>query len=212
MQHSLGRYESALACSQELYESARARNNGMHESWGAYTTARELMVLGHLDDAVALLSHARELARAAGDRASLVLLGGLRALADVRRGDVESADAVDDWLGLVAGSTPSVYSLGHGYAAAAEAALRLLEDAPSDARARRRARAAVAHMWRYAMMFPVGRVPALVLESWGQRLAGRPRLAQRLARAGLARARACTLPYEQALAEHQLAELVAGAV
>jgi hypothetical protein len=60
------------------------------------------------------------------------------------------------------------------------------------------------------MMFPVGRVPALVLEARGQRLAGRPRLAQRLARAGLARARAYTLPYERALAEHELRTLDAG--
>jgi hypothetical protein len=179
----------------------------MHESWGAYTMARELIVMEHLDDAIALLSHARELARAAGDRASLVLLGGFRALAEVKRADVEAAAAVDAWLALVDGTTPSVYSLGHGYAAAAEAALRLYEDAPRDPRARRRARAAVAHLWRYAMMFPVGRVPALVLEAWGQRLAGRPRLAQRLARAGLARARGFALPYEQSLAERELASL-----
>ena len=205
--HSLGRYDEALANSQELYESARARANGMHESWGAYTIARELIMLGHLDDAVALLSHARELARAAGDRASLVLLGGLRALADARRGDVEAAAAVDDWLGLVAGSTPSVYSLGHGYAAAAEAALQLLEEAPADPGARRRARATVAHLWRYAMMFPIGRVPALVHEARGQRLSGRPRLALRLARAGLARALGHALPYERALAERELAAL-----
>jgi hypothetical protein len=72
-----------------------------------------------------------------------------------------------------------------GYAAAAEASLRLFEAAPGDARARARARAAVAHMWRFALLFPVGRVPALVLESWGQRVADRPRLAGRLARAGL---------------------------
>lgn len=207
VQHSLGRYEEALANSQDVYESARARANGMHESWGAYTIARELIVLDHLDDAIALLSHARELARAAGDRASLVLLGGLRALADTRRGDVEAAAAVDDWLGLVAGSTPSVYSLGHGYAAAAEAALRLYEDAPGDPGARRRARAAVAHLWRYAMMFPIGRVPALVHEAWGQRVSGRPRLAEPLARAALARARGHTLPYEQAQAERELAAL-----
>jgi serine/threonine protein kinase/tetratricopeptide (TPR) repeat protein len=207
MQHSLGRHEDALACSQELYESARARNNGMHESWGAYTCARELIRLGHLDDAIALLSHARELARAAGDRASLVLLGGLRALADVERGDVEATVSVDEWLGLVGGTTPSVYSLGHGYAAAAEASLRLLEAAPDDARARRRARATIANLWRYAMMFPVGRVPAFVCEAWSQRLAGRPRLAHRLATAGLARARAYALPYEQAMAERELAAL-----
>ena len=205
--HSLGHHADALAQSQELYESARARNNGMHESWGGYISARELMVLGHIDDAVVLFSHARDLARAAGDRASLVLLGGLRALADVRRGDPEAAAAVDDWLALVEGTTTSVYSLGHGYAAAAEAALRLFEAAPGDARARARARAAVAHLWRYAMIFPVGRVPALVLESWGQRLAGRRRLAMRLARAGLARARAAALPYEEALALRELAAL-----
>jgi hypothetical protein len=55
------------------------------------------------------------------------------------------------------------------------------------------------------MMFPIGRAPALALEAWGQRLAGRHRLAQRLARAGLARARAYALPHEQAIAERELA-------
>jgi hypothetical protein len=50
-------------------------------------------------------------------------------------------------------------------------------------------------------------VPAFVCEAWSQRLAGRPRLAHRLATAGLARARAYALPYEQAMAERELASL-----
>ncbi len=211
--HSLGRHGEALAHCQELHDAARARNNGMHEAWGAYTSARELMALGHLDDAAILLGHARGLAEAAGDRASLVLLGGLRALTEVRRaggdgGDTPAAaDAVDAWLALVDGTTPSVYSLGHGYAAAAEAALWLWDQAGDDARARARARAAVGHLWRYAAMFPVGRAGAFALEAWGQRRAGRAGLARRLAHAGLVRARAAALPYEEVLALRELAAL-----
>ena len=212
IEHSLGRYDDALAHCQEMYESASARDNGMHASWGAYTIARELLALGHLDDARPLLEHARELAIAAGDRASLVLMGGLRALVEVRAAGDDPASglgpaAVDDWLGLVGGTLPIVYTYGHGYAAAAEAALRLFEAAPDDATARRRARDTVAHLWRYALMFPIGRTTALVSEARSQRLAGRPRIARRLARAALGRARAQTLPYDEALALGELAAL-----
>ena len=217
IEHSLGHYDAALAHCQELHESARARANGMHESWGAYTIARELIALGHTADALPLLDHAHELAVAAGDRASRILMGGLRALAEARlrherggRGTGSTAAAVaalDAWLALVDGTVPIVYTFGHGYAAAAEAALLLLEANPADRGARRRARAAVAHLWRYAVVFPVGRAAALAAEAWGQRLAGRPRIALRFARRALERARAQRLPYEESLASRELDRL-----
>ena len=204
-EHCLGRFGEAIARAQELYESARARNNLMHESWGAYTMARELLALGIVDDAVALLAHAEPLAVGAGDKASLVILLGLRALAEARRGHhAECRQIIDRWIELNRGATPTVYSLGHGYAAVAEAALDLLERAaePADLA---RARATVAHAWRYAALFPVGRAAALILEARAQRLRGRRRVAVRLARAALDRATGAPLPYEAALAHHELA-------
>ncbi len=207
IEHSLGAYAEALAHCHELYESARARANGMHEAWGAYTIAREHLALGNLDDARLQLDHAHALAVAAGDRASLVLMGGLRALTEVRSHGRAGAAALDAWLGLVRGTMPIVYTFGHGYAAAAEAALRLLDAAPGDAAMRERARDAVAQLWRYALVFPIGRTTAMVLEAWSQRLVGRRRIARRLATAALGRARAGTLPYEEALALRELAAL-----
>ncbi len=204
-EHYLGRFGEALARTQELYESARARNNVMHEAWGAYTMARELLALGILDDAVLMLAHAEPLARESGDKASLVILVGLRALAEARRGEHAVARiAIDRWIDMTRGSTPTVYSLGHGYAAVAEAALDLYERSrdPADLL---RARKTIAHTWRYAALFPVGRAAAFALEARGQRLRGRIRLATVFARSALDRAAAAPLPYEAALAHRELA-------
>ncbi len=198
IEHNLGRYRDALSRCQELYASSRERSNRMHEAWGAYTTARELIALGDPDEAAGLCAHAEPLAREAGDQASLVLLGGLRALAELRRGDRAAAiEQLDRWLALVDGSMPTVWSLGHGYAAAAEAATDLAVRADATAADRPRARAATAQLWRHAAVFPIGRPGAMVLEARLLAHAGRGRLATWVARAAVARARAAALPSEE---------------
>lgn len=210
VEHNLGRYRDALAHCEELYASSRDRANRMHEAWGLYTVARERIALGDPAEGAELCALAEPLARASGDQASLVLLGGLRVLAEVRRG--ERAAAVlhaDRWLALVEGSVPTVWSLGHGYAAAAEAAVDLALADGATAADRSRARAAVNQLWRHAAIFPVGRAGALVLEA---RLAAthRPRLAARLAAAAVARARAAALPADEAAGRAVLAACDAG--
>ena len=193
-EHDLGEHRTALALCRELYESSRERHNRMHEAWGAYTTARELLALGEPDDAVVLCAHAAPLALEAGDRASMVLLGGLRALAEVQRGRHAAArDALDEWLGRVDGTMPAVWSLGHGYVAAARCALALIDHTDDDT-ARTRARAAVSHLWRHALVFPVTRPAALACEARIAHRAGRTTVARWLAGEALARAQAQAMP------------------
>ncbi|MBL8621627.1 MAG: protein kinase [Myxococcales bacterium] len=210
-EHNLGHYRRALARCQELYDTSRERANRMHEAWGAYTCARELVALGQPDDAVALCAHAAPLAREAGDHASLILMGGVRALAEWRRGArAEAAAAIDAWLALVDGAVPGVWSLGHGYAAAARAAVELCA-VDGGAAARRRARAAISQLWRHAAVFPVGRAAALACEAELALHDRRPALARWLADAARARAQALALPAEERAALRVLVALGADA-
>lgn len=206
-EHNLGHYPRALARCQELYDTSRERANRMHEAWGAYTCARELVALGQPDDAVALCAHAAPLAREAGDHASLILMGGVRALAEWRRGArAEAAAAIDAWLALVDGAVPGVWSLGHGYAAAARAAVELCT-ADGGAPARRRARATINQLWRHATVFPVGRAAALACEAELALHDRRPTIARWLADAARARAQALALPAEERAALRVLVAL-----
>jgi len=203
-EHDLGRYDSALARCQEQYAAAHARANRMHEAWGAYTCARELIALGRPDDALGLCAHAAPLAHEVGDRASLILLGGLRALAEWQRGARGAAAAeLGRWLALVDGTVPSVWSLGHGYAAAARVALELAAVDGTTA-ARRRAQTTVGHLWRHAAVFPAGRPAALTCAAELARHAGRPGLARRLAERAWVRAQAQAAPADVAAARRVL--------
>lgn len=77
-----------------------------------------------------LCALAAPLAHEVGDRASLILLGGLRARAEWQRGARGAAAAeLARWLALVDGTVPSVWSFGDGNAAAARVALELAERA-----------------------------------------------------------------------------------
>ncbi len=193
--------------SERLLVSARTRANALHEAWGLYTVGRNRLALGDPDAATGLLEQAWVLLAATSDRASQMICRGLLALASLRRGDLERAQVEADAASAIArGRLPTVFPTGHGYAAMAETYLGLRERGVAGV-ARARVWEACARLWAYAMVFPIGLPVALVLSARANRLAGRRRLARGLAVRGLAAAQRLEMPYDEAMAHWELAQL-----
>src|SRR5690606_17028105 len=109
-----------------LYESAHARANLQHETWGVYTQARAALYLGELD--AALRDFERAMAMLAGQsyHASHILCGGMLACALARSGDAARAKAAADATTQRIGSRrPPVFTIAEGFIGAADAYLEL---------------------------------------------------------------------------------------
>jgi len=191
--HYLGRYAAAEARCRELLASARGRANTMHEGWGLYTVARERWAQGDLAESETLLLDADRVLARVDDRASVLFTAALLARTRAARGDVGGAtEALERALSIAMGGVPQVFTLGHAYAAMAEAAT-LLGDEP-------RLAAATGALWRYALVFRVGRPAALVAAAALARVHGHRRTAAALARRAVTAANVLSLPHDAALA------------
>ncbi|WP_437590688.1 serine/threonine-protein kinase [Sorangium sp. So ce1000] len=209
-EYCAGDYAASIARCELLFSSARARANVQHEAWGLYASARSLIRLGKLDDALARIAAAQELLRAQPELPSEILCLGLAALARLRQGDLAAAErSADAAMALVDRVSP-VFSLGDGYAAAADVYLTLGERRRSRGEAlddalRARIDRACAVLRRFALLFPIGQPSALLADGRAHLLAGRGRRAERCFQRARGRAAALCMPYEEALAALLLA-------
>ena len=206
-----GRFEATLPRYHDIRTSARARGNKVHDAWGAYGSARSLIPLGRLHEAIALARESIDLLRGMGDRCSEMSAHGLLASALLDRGDLDGARAAADEVGrLAVGTQPTVFSEGSGYEGAAVVQLRLWERAGG--RMRRfaaspeelAARDAVATMSRFARVFPLGRPASLRLEGTFASLSGNRGRALRRWTKSLEAADEARMPFESALAHLEL--------
>ncbi|WP_437928355.1 protein kinase [Sorangium sp. So ce291] len=209
-EYCAGDYAASIARCELLFSSARARANVQHEAWGLYASARSLIRLGRLDDALERITLAQAHLRRQPELPSEILCLGFAALARLRQGDLVAAErSADAAMSLVDRVSP-VFSLGDGYAAAAEVYLTLGERRRSrgealDASLRARIVRTCAVLRRFALLFPIGRPSALLAEGRAHLLAGRRRRAERCFQRARGRAAALCMPYEEAVAQLLLA-------
>ena len=205
-----GDYEGSRRSAITLHESARARANLQHETWGVYTQARAALYVGDLGAAIRDFERAMAMLEGQADHASYVLCGGMMACALARAGDLSrarvAADATTERIGA---RRPPVFTISEGFIGAADAYLELWRRGDRSAAAA--ARVALANLARLARAFPIAGPAARTLAGVSLLRAGQPRRALPLLRRGLALAEQLQMPYDQAVAHAALAEAGAGA-
>lgn len=205
VEFATGAYEASRRSAIRLYDSANARDNLQHRTWGIYTQARASLYLGDLDAAIRDFDAAMHLLESQSDHASQILCGGMLASALARAGDTtrarSHADATTERIGK---RRAPVFTISEGYIGAADAYLELLRR--GDASAAAPARASIANLSRLSRMFPIAAPSATTFAGTLALRTGSPRRAARLLRKGLALAERLHMPYDQAVAHAALAE------
>src|SRR5256886_13848745 len=117
----------------EILGLGRRHANAQYESWGLYTIGRNHLARGELDHAVKYFEEARAIFPHVSDTGSRILCDGLLALACVRRGELERAQAFcESTTALVRDVMPTGFTTGHGYWALAEPCLGLWDHRLTD--------------------------------------------------------------------------------
>jgi serine/threonine protein kinase/tetratricopeptide (TPR) repeat protein len=205
VEFATGDYEASRRLAVTLYESAHARDNLQHRTWGIYTQARAALYLGDLDAAVHGFENAMELLATQSDHASQILCGGMLAAALARAGHrARAREIADDTTARIGTRSAPVFTISEGFIGAADAYLELVRAGDTSAIAP--ARVAVANLSRLARAFPIAAPAATTLAGLLALRTGARRRGARLARKGLALATRLRMPYDQAIAHTALAE------
>ncbi|WP_375769783.1 protein kinase [Archangium gephyra] len=208
--HYTGHFEEAAARFASIRESARKRGHFQHEVWSTHTTARSLLVLGRLDEAMPLLREASGMLKGRHDPLSHLLCGGLLALAYLQREEWERArDEADKLTELARRYQPMLYTEIHGYEGAARVYLALWERERVPGRppppVAEDARRACARLSAFAVRFPLARAVALRCTGRMHWLLGREWRARSAWKRSARLAREMGMPYEEAMAWLELA-------
>lgn len=205
-EYCAGRYADSIARCEALFGSARTRANHQHEVWGLYAGARSLIRHGKIEAALERLARAEALLRTQQETPSEIICFGLSALAHLERGELAAAeDAADRALERISRISSPVFSLGDGYAGAADVYLSLWErldrvgQLPS-ASLRARTGRVCAALRGFAQLFPIGKPAALLAAGRAHLLAGERRRAAVCFRRARDRAAAMGMPFEEATA------------
>jgi len=169
-----GLTREALIEAESVYRSS-LRGDPQTRCWSLIERARSKLALTRVDEACRDLDAAAALAEGLG-RDERLWVAGIQTLAELESGDVERAMLLADrTLFAIGRRIPLVSAAGAGYAALAEACLKLAEQAEPSARAERRAVAAAAckALRRLATTFPLMGAQADFAEAELARLLGK---------------------------------------
>jgi hypothetical protein len=208
------RYTESLRHYADARRTATERGDVQARAWSSVGAGGALQALGRDDEALATYDEmAASLADDLGhlaDRGSEFSVTGIRALAHLRRGELDLA-----WSRVLAARRLSeqspllIYYALPGRTTLAEVSLRLWElgyRPGGDAEAcREMATHAVAELRAFARRFRIGRPQAAVWEGLHRWLSGKPRGARAAWRRALAWARRLDMPHDLALAHREIA-------
>ena len=193
-----GSQEGSVAARDEL---ARKVNSAQVAVWGQGIESVNALKNGDLERAAQLLQKGDEQRKRAGDRAGDVLLGGLSALCELRRGDPAKARRIaDETLDLIGSAVSPAYGQLDGLAALVEVCIALWAAAPAggEKKVRKlRVEQSLQVLWIFSVMLPVGRPLAWLWSSHYASLRGHPRLASWLLRKAQRAASAFGRPFDQ---------------
>ncbi len=204
-------FPAARRLANSLVEFARRRGNPQVQAFGCTYLAELALIEGRFARARRLASDAVELARAGGDPTEADRGRALRIQALLASG--ERTAARGESAQLVASLGAGGFIALHSYATVAHCAeveLELLET--GDPEAQRLAPQAVRALRAYARLFPIGEPRALISTARLNRCRRGPRPVLGLLRKAVARARALSMPFEEALARRTLAAFQEGRV
>ncbi len=196
----------------QLQTVGEHQGNRSTQAWGLYGQAEAMLIPRRWHDADALLSRAEPIVASMPDRQSQIICLGLRAQIELGLHRHRSALAYAT-QGLAFARTLSINNFGslEGFAAPAEVSLRLAAEpeAPAGLRlaASNNIKPAIEILRRFARAHPIA-VPRLHLcKAIAARLAGKKERAEHELRAGLERAKALGMQFEQQKLERELARI-----
>ena len=201
-------YTGSFAESAQIYgwleDTARKTYDEQHLAWGLYATARALIPLGRLEEALVKLREAHAILERGAEAPSKIICPGLLASTHLRLGALEAATEMADLCAdRIRANIPSVFSTVAGYAGVAEVYLaRLAAKLP---RALERARWSMRQLALFAFSFPFGAPTHLRLRGELEAIEGKNRRAVRSLKKALVAAQRLSMPYEEALAHAALA-------
>jgi class 3 adenylate cyclase len=211
-----GDFTASARLSQEMYHSARRRNDAHNQAWALRSQVYCRLPQGDFNRARTDLRTLEALLNQDAtiiDEALRIDLVALLALVCFRLDDADEAlSLAAQAAALMRQTQPLSYLSLPGYAALAELYLAMWESlrtAGHPPRLKPRAlktaaRRACQSLRGYARVFPVGQARALLWQGMFDWLSGRPYLARQQWHKAIAAASALAMPYDEALAHYQL--------
>jgi tetratricopeptide (TPR) repeat protein len=211
--HYRGNFASRVALGQRVFALAAATGDLQAQAWGLLDQIESLLTLSDFERVHAL---GRDLRRHLGQNiygADEIMAYGLLAALELRLGRL--ADAIphaEKALAVMRAVSPTIVYNLDAYAAVAWVFLDAWKLARPDDPAREglaaKARQACAAVRHFAKIFRIGRARALLVIATERELSGDHRRAVSLTRHAAAAATRLQMPYDQALAHRQLAQLL----
>jgi class 3 adenylate cyclase/tetratricopeptide (TPR) repeat protein len=207
----MGDFRRGLDLWTEFYATARTRGDHLQQAWGLNGQAEGLLRTGgaeQAEEAISLLGTALGLFTENTDKISMLSSYGLLALANLRRGDRQSAlQAAENGMQLIDEMpSPTAYYLLGGYVGVASTYLELYEAGDSD---QRKALGPQVHkacraLRRLARPLPLGGPSACRCKGQTLWLSGHQRAAWKAWKKCLQVASRLEMPYEEALAHLEI--------
>ena len=202
-----GDIQYGLNIQKVLLEDARRRRNPLQQGWGLFGVAANNIRLGNEAIAIPMLEEALQILEEIPNLASSINTNGQLALAHLRLGQSEQALAyASRVLELVGDLSPTVYSMGIGFAAVAEVYFELWERALQNPNRgldpnhyKSSAEQAIKLLRAFQKVFPIGQPPAHYYQGWYEWLTGKPQKAVQSWRKGLEAAHKFRMLYEEGL-------------
>ena len=200
-----GDIQYALDLESHLLEDARRRHNPLQQCWGLFGVAANNIRLGNEAMAIPMLEESLQILEETPNLASSINVNGQLALAHLRLGQSEQALAyANRVIDLASDISPTVYSLGIGFAAVSQVFFELWEKtlknpapkAEAD-QLKMRAEKAIKLLQSFQKVFPIGQPLTPIYQGWYQWLMGKPEAAIKTLQRGLAAALKFKLPYEE---------------
>ncbi|HSB00485.1 MAG TPA: AAA family ATPase, partial [Anaerolineales bacterium] len=202
-----GDLPDALKTLKTLLEDARQRRNPLQVCWGLFGVAAIYIRMGDMAAAIPMLEEELQILEELPNLASSINTYGQLALAHIRLGrHDEAVTYADRVIDLAANKSPTVYSMGIGFSAAAEVYFELWQKALRNANRgldiaqhKLYAEKALNLLRTFRKVFPIGQPSAYYYQGWYEELMGEPRRAFKTWRKGLEAAQKFNLLYEEGL-------------
>jgi tetratricopeptide (TPR) repeat protein len=208
-----GDIQYALNLQSYLLEDARRRHNPLQQCWGLFGVAANNIRLGNEAMTIPMLEEALQILEEIPNLASSININGQLALAHLRLGQNEQALAyAGRVIELASDISPTVYSMGIGFAAAAQVFFELWERALKDPSHKAEAdhlksfaQKAIKLLKAFQKVFPIGQPVTPIYQGWYEWLTGKHEAAVKSLRRGLEAALKFNMPYEEGLIRLKLA-------
>jgi class 3 adenylate cyclase/tetratricopeptide (TPR) repeat protein len=205
LEYYLGAFECGAERFKEFGEVARRQGHVQATVWSLNGRAKNLLRLGRIDEAHALLQESRNMPAEGIGVGDAILRDGLLAHVYRLEGYWKAArEAADETSRLIGLSPPIVSYTLEGYSGAAEAYLALWENGEGGPQVAAAAWRAVSALRKMARVFPVGRPRARLCHGLARWLSGNRRLARLAWNQALESAESLGLPFERGLALYEI--------